>query len=206
MWAFGKARYLELLLLLLRWCLKSLYACFGWDRSLILVVACLICFIHFMLILSHGYLLVILLWSLYVNSLLFYKSWHGDGHNCLNTCLYALWSILILNLMHSILFFSRSMFDEFIAKGGEYGHKVGWTLANRVDERRNMINDYLKGRACIESVRVSVDFELFLLFWAFLSSFYHFAWLCRFYCLLLAFVVVLFLDDLFELFLAFWIF
>jgi hypothetical protein len=33
-------------------------------------------------------------------------------------------------------------------------------FANRVDERRNMINDYLKGRACIESVRGSVDFEL----------------------------------------------
>jgi hypothetical protein len=44
------------------------------------------------------------------------------------------------------------MFDEFIAKRGEYGHKVGKTLANRVDERRNTINDYLRGRTCIESV------------------------------------------------------
>jgi hypothetical protein len=57
------------------------------------------------------------------------------------------------------------VFDEFIAKGGEYEYKVGWTLAKRVVERRNMINDYLRGRACIESVRgswfqVSVDFEL----------------------------------------------
>jgi hypothetical protein len=52
------------------------------------------------------------------------------------------------------------VFDEFITKGGEYGHKVGRTLANRVDERRNMINDYLWGRDCIESVRGSVDFEL----------------------------------------------
>jgi hypothetical protein len=155
MWAFDKAYYLKLLLLLLRWCLVSLYACFDWDRSLMLVVACLICFIHFMLILAHGYLLVIMLWSFYVDSLLFCKSWHGDGHNCLNTYLYALWSILILNLMYSISFFSRSMFDEFIAKGGEYEHKVGWTLANRVVERRNMINDYLRGRACIESVRGS---------------------------------------------------
>jgi hypothetical protein len=52
------------------------------------------------------------------------------------------------------------MFDEFIAKGGEtYEHKVGRTLANRVVERRNMINDYLRGRACIECVRWSVDFE-----------------------------------------------
>jgi hypothetical protein len=57
--------------------------------------------------------------------------------------------------MHDISFFSRFVFDEFIAKGGEYGHKVGRTLANRVDERKNMINDYLRERASIESVRGS---------------------------------------------------
>jgi hypothetical protein len=51
----------------------------------------------------------------------------------------------MLILMHSISFFSRIVFDEFIAKGREYGHKVGRALANRVDERRNMINDYLRG-------------------------------------------------------------
>jgi hypothetical protein len=39
------------------------------------------------------------------------------------------------------------VFDELIAKGGEYGYKVDRTLANRVDERRNMINDYLKGES-----------------------------------------------------------
>jgi hypothetical protein len=33
-------------------------------------------------------------------------------------------------------------------------------FANRVIERKNMINDYLSGRACIESVRGSADFEL----------------------------------------------
>jgi hypothetical protein len=44
-----------------------------------LVVACLTCFIHFMLIFSHGYLLVIMLWSLCKDSLLFCKSWHVDG-------------------------------------------------------------------------------------------------------------------------------
>jgi hypothetical protein len=37
------------------------------------------------------------------------------------------------------------MFDEFIIKRREYGHKVYRTLANRVDERKNMINDYLRG-------------------------------------------------------------
>jgi hypothetical protein len=57
--------------------------------------------------------------------------------------------------MHNISFFSRFVFDEFIAKRGEYGHKVDRTLANQVDERRNMMNDYLRGRACIESVRGS---------------------------------------------------
>jgi hypothetical protein len=61
------------------------------------------------------------------------------------------------------------VFDEFITKGGEIVHKVGWSLSNRVVERRNMINDYLRGRACIESVRWSlfqggVDFELLLWF------------------------------------------
>jgi hypothetical protein len=92
-------------------------------------------------ILAHGYLLVILLWSPYVDSLLFCKSWPGDGYNWSNACLYALRSTLIWFLMHSISFFSWFVFDEFIAKGGEYGHKVGRTLANRVVERRNMIND-----------------------------------------------------------------
>jgi hypothetical protein len=57
--------------------------------------------------------------------------------------------------MHSISFFFWFVFDEFIAKGGEYVHKVGRSLANRVDEGRNMINDYLRGRACIERVRGS---------------------------------------------------
>jgi hypothetical protein len=56
------------------------------------------------------------------------------------------------------------------------GTKLVELFANRVVERRNMINDYLRGRACIESVRGSVDFKLllcfklFLLFLAFLSS------------------------------------
>jgi hypothetical protein len=57
------------------------------------------------------------------------------------------------------------VFDEFISKGGEYEHKVGRTLANRVDERRNMINDYLRGELALRvlggvNFRGSVDFEL----------------------------------------------
>jgi hypothetical protein len=57
------------------------------------------------------------------------------------------------------------MFDEFIIKRGEYGHKVDRTLANRVDERKNMINDYLRRGACIESVRESKLVELLLIGW-----------------------------------------
>jgi hypothetical protein len=44
------------------------------------------------------------------------------------------------------------------------GTKLVELFANRVVERRNMINDYLKGTTCIESVRGSVNFELFFLF------------------------------------------
>jgi hypothetical protein len=35
------------------------------------------------------------------------------------------------------------------------GTRLVELFANQVDERRNMINDYLRGRACIESVRGS---------------------------------------------------
>jgi hypothetical protein len=50
------------------------------------------------------------------------------------------------------------------------GTKLVELFANTVVERRIMINVYLRGRACIESVRGSTDFELFLLF----------SWFCRF--------------------------
>jgi hypothetical protein len=51
------------------------------------------------------------------------------------------------DLLHCISFFSRFVFDEFIAKGGEYVHKVGRILTNHVVERRNMINIYLKSES-----------------------------------------------------------
>jgi hypothetical protein len=52
----------------------------------------------------------------------------------------------MLILMHSISFFSWFVFDEFIAKGGErMGKNLVELFANRVVERRNMINDYLRG-------------------------------------------------------------
>jgi hypothetical protein len=61
----------------------------------------------------------------------------------------------MLILMHSISFFSRFVFDEVIAKGESMGTKTVELFANRVVERRNMINDYLRRRACIESSRGS---------------------------------------------------
>jgi hypothetical protein len=51
-----------------------------------------------------------------------------------------------------------------LPKGESMGIQLVELFANRVVERRNMINDYLRGRACIERIRGSVDFELFLLF------------------------------------------
>jgi hypothetical protein len=54
---------------------------------------------------------------------------------------------------------------SLLSKGKSMGTKLVELFANRVDERGNMINDYLRGRACIERVRGvdfrrSVDFEL----------------------------------------------
>jgi hypothetical protein len=46
-----------------------------------------------------------------------------------------------------------------LPKGKSMGTKLVELFANRVVERRNMINNYLRERACIESVRGSVDFE-----------------------------------------------
>jgi hypothetical protein len=57
--------------------------------------------------------------------------------------------------MHSISFFFWFVFDEFIANGESMGKKLVELFANRVDERRNMINDYQRGRDCIERVRGS---------------------------------------------------
>jgi hypothetical protein len=74
------------------------------------------------------------------------------------------------------------------------GTKLVELFANRVVERRNMINVYLTGRACIESVRGSTDFELFLLF----------SWSCHFLCILLVLWLLLLLDGLLELFVGCW--
>jgi hypothetical protein len=47
-----------------------------------------------------------------------------------------------------------------LSNGESMCTKLVELFANQVVERRNMINVYLRGRACIESVRESVDFEL----------------------------------------------
>jgi hypothetical protein len=52
-----------------------------------------------------------------------------------------------------------------LPKGESMDTKLIELFANRVDERRNMRNDYLRGRACIERVRGvdfrgSIDFKL----------------------------------------------
>jgi hypothetical protein len=43
-----------------------------------------------------------------------------------------------------------------LSKGESMGTKLVEHFANWVVERRDMINDYLRGRACIESVRGSL--------------------------------------------------
>jgi hypothetical protein len=44
---------------------------------------------------------------------------------------------------------------SLLSKGESKGIKLVELFANLVVERKNMINDYLRGRACIESVRGS---------------------------------------------------
>jgi hypothetical protein len=55
-----------------------------------------------------------------------------------------------------------------LAKGESMGTKLVELFANSVVESRNMINDYLRGRAYNESVRGSADFELLPCFKLFL--------------------------------------
>jgi hypothetical protein len=50
---------------------EFIYACFGSDMSYYACGGLLNLLIHFMIILAHGYLLVILLWSICEDSFLF---------------------------------------------------------------------------------------------------------------------------------------
>jgi hypothetical protein len=168
MWAFDKARYSKLLLLLLRLCLASLY-------MLVLIEICVLIFvvhllIHFILILVHGYLLVILWWSLYVDLLSFCKSWHDDGYNCLNTYLYTLWSTLILiSCISSHSSLSLCLMSSLPKRERMCTKWVELLLIEWLREE-NMINSYLRGRDYIESVRGSWFQEEFWV-WDFLTRF-----------------------------------
>jgi hypothetical protein len=126
----------------------------------------------------------------------FCESCHNDVYNCLNICLNALLSTIIFNLMHSISFFYRFMFDVFITKGGEYGHKVGWTPANQVVERRNMINDYLRKELALRVLGGVLILSFYLLF----------SWFYCFSCFLLVLRLFPLSNDRLKLFLAFLIF
>jgi hypothetical protein len=150
-----------------------------------------------MLILAHDYLLVILLWSFYEDSLLFASLGILIVYNCSKICLYALWNTIILDLMYSISFFSRFVFDKIIVKGGEYEHKVDWTLANQVIERGNMINIYLRERELALRVLGGVDSGVVFEFELFFTLLCHFGLFYRFLCLLLILRHFL-LDDLLE--------
>jgi hypothetical protein len=80
-------------------------------------------------------------------------------------------------------------------------HKFGRTLANQVVERRNMINVYLRGRACLESVRGSLVQGQFLNLRV--ELFFAFFFICHFSCHLLVLRLFPLLDDLLELFFGF---
>jgi hypothetical protein len=71
-------------------------------------------------ILAHGYLLVVYVWPLCEDSLLFASLGIMVEYSYLNIYLYTLRSTPIL-----ISCFSRVVFDEFIVKRGENVHKVG---------------------------------------------------------------------------------
>jgi hypothetical protein len=89
---------------------------------------------------------------------------------------------------------------SLLPKGERLRTKLVELFANRVVERRNMINVYLRGRACTESIRGSLILGEFLI----LSFSFSFLWSHRFSCILLALRFFLLLDNLLELILAFW--
>jgi hypothetical protein len=81
-----------------------------------------------------------------------------------------------------------------LPKGESKGTKLVELFANRVVERRNMINDYLRGELALRVLggvdfRWSVDFELLPWLELFLALLCHFAWFYHFLHRLVAFVV-----------------
>jgi hypothetical protein len=64
-----------------------------------------------------------------------------------------------LVLMHSILLFSWFMLMSSLPKGESMGTNLVELFANRVVERRNMINNYLRGGELVLRVLGGVDFK-----------------------------------------------
>jgi hypothetical protein len=85
-------------------------------------------------ILAHGYLLVISLWSLCFASLGIVIE-----YNCLNICLYTLWSTLILISYISSCSSLELCLMSSLSKEERLCTKLIELFANRVVERRNMI-------------------------------------------------------------------
>jgi hypothetical protein len=67
----------------------------------------------------------------------------------------VLHGVLDLNFKLCAFIVNGLIRGEIEKPSGSMGTKLVELFANWVVERRNMINDYLRGRACIESVRVS---------------------------------------------------
>jgi hypothetical protein len=142
----------------------------------------------------------------------FCKLWHNDVYNCLNTCLYAVWSTLILISCIASCSSLGLCFMSSLPKGERLCTKlvelllIGWL-------REETWQCLSKGRACIEIVWGSfvsflsliqgefLSFVAFLCFWAFLSSSLPFWLVCRLSCLLLVLRIFLLLDGLLKLFL-----
>jgi hypothetical protein len=61
---------------------------------------------------------------------------------------------LVIKLKKSV-HSNRGHFSWTLTSGESMATKLVELIANRVVERRNMINDYLRGRACIERFRGS---------------------------------------------------
>jgi hypothetical protein len=73
---------------------------------------------------------------------------------------------------------------SLLPKGKSIGTKLVELFANRVVEKRNMIKVYLKGRACIESVRgvdsVGVLILIYSCSFRGFAAFRVFCWSCGF--------------------------
>jgi hypothetical protein len=92
-----------------------------------------------------------------------------------------------------------------LPKEESMGTKLVELLLNRVVERRNMINVYLRGELALRVLGGVFEFELFLALFVLVLSFScSFSLIYRFSSHLLAFAVFLILDDIIEIFLAFW--